>query len=150
MKKSCFYIFFKILIKEIKESRYNIFLFIEDFQYLNDKLININSFEDYIKLYTDEYFFEANKEKTWALGIAISENGFQQISFANSTETYDGGTHVDYIMNQIVVQLREFFLKKHKVDIKPNELKSHMTLFLDQLQNCLLDKVSHIRDDVPY
>ncbi len=99
--------------------------------YLNDKLININSFEDYIKLYTDEYFFEANKEKTWALGIAISENGFQQISFANSTETYDGGTHVDYIMNQIVVQLREFFLKKHKVDIKPNELKSHMTLFLD-------------------
>lgn len=97
----------------------------------NGNTIKINSFEDYIKLYTDEYFFEANKEKTWALGIAISENGFQQISFANSTETYDGGTHVDYIMNQIVVQLREFFLKKHKVDIKPNELKSHMTLFLD-------------------
>ena len=97
----------------------------------NGNTIKINSFEDYIKLYTDEYFFEANKEKTWALGIAISENGFQQISFANSTETYDGGTHVDYIMNQIVVQLREFFLKKHKVDIKPNELKSHMTLILD-------------------
>lgn len=97
----------------------------------NGNTIKINSFTDYIKLYTDEYFFEANKEKTWALGIAISENGFQQISFANSTETYDGGTHVDYIMNQIVVQLREFFLKKHKVDIKPNELKSHMTLFLD-------------------
>lgn len=97
----------------------------------NGNVIKINSFTDYIKLYTDEYFFETNKEKTWALGIAISENGFQQISFANSTETYDGGTHVDYIMNQIVVQLREFFMKKHKVDIKPSELKSHMTLFLD-------------------
>jgi DNA gyrase/topoisomerase IV subunit B len=47
--------------------------------------------------------------------------GFQQISFANSTETYDGGTHVDYVMNQIIVQL-EFFLKKHKVDVKPSEL----------------------------
>jgi flagella basal body P-ring formation protein FlgA len=34
-------------------------------------------------------------------------------------------------MSQIVAQLREFFLKKHKVDIKPTELKNHMTLFLD-------------------
>ena len=99
--------------------------------HLNNKLININSFEDYIKLYTDDYFFECNKNKSWSVAIAISENGFQQISFANSTETYDGGTHVDYIMNQIVAQLREFFLKKHKVDIKPTELKNHMTLFLD-------------------
>jgi DNA topoisomerase-2 len=34
-------------------------------------------------------------------------------------------------MNQIVSQLREFFMKKHKVDIKPSELKNHMTLFLN-------------------
>lgn len=99
--------------------------------YFNGTLINLNSFEDYIKLYTDDYFFECNKNKSWSIAIAISENGFQQISFANSTETYDGGTHVDYVMSQIVSQLREFFLKKHKVDIKPTELKNHMTLFLD-------------------
>lgn len=99
--------------------------------YFNNNLVDLNSFEDYIKLYTTEYFYETNKEKTWSIAIALSENGFQQISFANSTETYDGGTHVDYIMNQIVVELREFFAKKHKVDIKPSELKSHMFLFLD-------------------
>jgi DNA topoisomerase-2 len=99
--------------------------------YLNDNLININSFEDYIKLYTNEYFYETNKDKNWSVGITLSENGFEQISFVNSTETYSGGVHVDYIMNQIVVELREFFAKKHKVDIKPSELKSHMFLFLD-------------------
>ena len=99
--------------------------------YFNGSLININSFEDYIKLYTDEYFYEFKKDKTWSLGIALSQNGFQQVSFANTTETYDGGTHVDYVMNQIIVSLREFFLKKHKVDIKPSELKQHMFLFLD-------------------
>jgi DNA topoisomerase-2 len=99
--------------------------------HFNNDLVNLNSFEDYIKLYTTEYFYETNKDKTWSIAIALSENGFQQISFANSTETYDGGTHVDYIMNQIVVELREFFAKKHKVDIKPSELKSHMFLFLD-------------------
>lgn len=99
--------------------------------YLNGDFIKLNSFEDYIKLYTNDYFFECNKNKSWSIAVAISENGFQQISFANSTETYDGGTHVDYVMSQIVSQLREFFLKKHKVDIKPTELKNHMTLFLD-------------------
>jgi len=99
--------------------------------YFNGELININSFEDYIKLYTQEYFHEFKKDKTWSLAIALSQNGFQQVSFANTTETYDGGTHVDYVMNQIIVSLREFFLKKHKVDIKPSELKQHMFLFVD-------------------
>ena len=99
--------------------------------YFNGNLININSFEDYIKLYTTDYFFESNKDKTWSVGIAHSQNGFQQVSFVNSTETYDGGVHTDYIMNQIITHLREFFMKKHKVDIKPSELKSHIFLFLD-------------------
>ncbi len=97
----------------------------------NGTKINFNSFEDYIKLYVKDYFFEGTKDKTWSVGIALSENGFQQVSFANSTETYDGGTHVDYIMNQIIAELRAFFAKKHKVDIKPSELKQHMFLFLD-------------------
>jgi len=110
--------------------------------YFNGNLININSFEDYIKLYTEEYFYEFKKDKTWSLGIALSQNGFQQVSFANTTETYDGGTHVDYVMNQIIVSLREFFLKKHKVDIKPSELKQHMFLFLDLV--CISDLSSHI------
>lgn len=99
--------------------------------YFNGKLLNFKSFEDYIKLYTNECFHETSKDKTWSIGIALSENGFQQVSFANSTETYDGGTHVDYIMNQIIVTLREFFMKKHKVDVKPSELKQHMFLFLN-------------------
>jgi DNA topoisomerase-2 len=99
--------------------------------YFNGKLINIKTFEDYIKYYTNDFFYESNKDKTWSLGIALSNNGFQQVSFANSTDTYDGGTHVDYIMNQIIAQLREFFMKKHKVDVRPGELRNHMFLFLD-------------------
>ena len=98
--------------------------------YLDDVLINIKSFEDYIKFYREDYFFETNKDKTWSLGIAHSQEGFQQISFANTTETYDGGNHVDYILSQIISQLREFFQKKHKVDVKPSELKNHIQIFL--------------------
>ncbi len=97
----------------------------------NGVKLNFKTFEDYVKLYTDEYFWETKKDATWSLAVAPSDNGFQQISFVNSTETYDGGTHVDYILNQIISQMREFFLKKHKVDIKPSELKGHMTVFLN-------------------
>jgi len=99
--------------------------------YFNGKLINFKAFEDYIKLYTPDFFYESKKDKTWSLGIALSENGFQQVSFANSTDTYDGGTHVEYVMKQIQVALIEYFQKKHKVEVKPNELRNHMFLFLD-------------------
>lgn len=99
--------------------------------YFNGNLINIKSFDDYIKLYTEEFFSEHSKDLKWSIGVSNSDNGYQQVSFANSTETYDGGTHVEYIMNQIIVQLREFFKKKHKVDIKPSELKQHIFLFIN-------------------
>lgn len=99
--------------------------------YFNNKLINFKSFEDYIKLYTSDYLYESKKDKSWSIGVALSDNGFQQVSFANSTETYDGGTHLDYVMNQIISALRDFFLKKHKVDVKPSELKNHMFIFLN-------------------
>jgi DNA topoisomerase-2 len=99
--------------------------------YFNGHLINFKSFEDYIKLYTENYFYDTKKDKTWSIGISLSENGFQQVSFVNSTDTYDGGTHLDYVLNQIISALREFFSKKHKVDVKPSELKNHMFVFLN-------------------
>lgn len=99
--------------------------------YFNEELIKSNTFPDYVSLYTEGAFFESNKEKTWSIGIAASNEGFRQVSFVNSTETYDGGSHIDYVLNQIVSELREFFQKKHKVDIKPSEIKNHIFLFLN-------------------
>lgn len=99
--------------------------------YFNEELIKSNTFPDYVSLYTEGAFFESNKEKTWSIGIAASNDGFRQVSFVNSTETYDGGSHVDYVLNQIISELRTFFQKKHKVDIKPSEIKNHIFLFLN-------------------
>jgi hypothetical protein len=94
-------------------------------------MFSFDNFEDYIKMFTETYFYETKKDKSWSIGVALSENGFQQVSFVNSTDTYDGGTHLDYVLNQIISSLREFFNKKHKVDIKPSELKNHMFIFLN-------------------
>jgi len=99
--------------------------------YFNGELINFKSFEDYVKLYKKDYYYESSKDSSWSVGIAPTDDGYQQISFVNTTDTYDGGTHVDYILNQVIVELRDFFQKKHKVDVKPSELKSHFFFFLN-------------------
>lgn len=99
--------------------------------YFNGVVQSVKSFEDYIKLYVSDCFFETKKDGSWAIGVGLSNDGFQQVSFVNSIETYDGGTHVDYVMSQIIVALREFFQKKYKVDVKPSELKQHIFLFLN-------------------
>lgn len=99
--------------------------------YFNGEEIKLKSFEDYVKLYQNDYFFETNIDKSWSVAVAPSQDGFQQVSFVNSTDTYDGGTHIDYVLNQIISQLREFFQKKHKVDIKPSEIKNHISIYLN-------------------
>lgn len=97
----------------------------------NGEKVSFKSFEEYVSLYVNNYFSESNKDKTWSVSVALSESGFQQVSFVNSTETYDGGTHVEFIMSQIITELRAFFLRKHKTDVKPSELRNHMFLFLN-------------------
>lgn len=97
--------------------------------YFNNELISIKSFKDYVNLYVSDFCYETNQG--WSVAIAKSDGSFNQVSFVNSVETYDGGTHVDSISIQIINKLREFFLKKHKVDIKPAEIKNHLFIFLD-------------------
>jgi len=97
--------------------------------YFNGILLKIKSFEDYIKLYTDEFVFESNQE--WKVGISHSTTGFEHLSFVNSTLTKVGGPHVEYISAQITNKLREYFKKKYKVDIKPSDIKNHFNLYID-------------------
>ena len=98
--------------------------------FFNDEKITISTFEDYIKLYCDDYLIDKTKHR-WKLAVAPSNIGYRQISFANGASTTDGGSHVDYILNQIIVQLKAFFLKKHKVDIRPSDIKNHLMIFVD-------------------
>jgi len=99
--------------------------------FFNEREIVINSFEDYVKYYKSEFFYETNRDKTWSLGVSLSDEGFSQVSFVNSTETFEGGNHIEYVLNQIIMKMREFFQKKYKVDVKPSELKNHLMIFLD-------------------
>jgi len=48
----------------------------------------------------------------------------------NSVNTFSGGTHIDYVVSQITNELRTLIKKKHKVDVKPSDIKNQMRLFV--------------------
>jgi DNA topoisomerase-2 len=91
--------------------------------------LKFKNFNEYIKLYTDEFFYEESKD--WKIAFAKSENGFQNVSFVNSVHTKDGGSHVEYIVNQLIAQLREMIKKKHKVDVKPSDIRNYLSVFIN-------------------
>lgn len=97
--------------------------------YLDGKRIRIDSFKDYVKLYTGE--FEMDETPDWQVAVAASDEGFKHVSFVNSTETVLGGTHIDYVADQLIDKLRDYFKSKHKVDVKPSEIRQHMRLFIN-------------------
>jgi len=96
---------------------------------LNGVEIKFKSFKDYVAMFTEDFVFDFNDD--WKIGVARSEDGFEHMSFVNSTRTATGGNHVGYIADQITDAIREAINKKHKVDVKPASIKQHMMLFID-------------------
>ena len=98
--------------------------------YFNGDRIPTRSFKDYIEMFVGEdcAYDESDHFK---VGVAPSSDGFEHISFVNTTRTKIGGTHILYVGMQIWERLREHIMKKHKVDVKPSELRQHMMLFID-------------------
>ena len=95
----------------------------------NDEKFAFKKFREYISLYVNDFFYE--ESQGWQIGIGYSENGFQQVSFVNGVETKDGGRHVDFISNQLSDWLRAEIKRKHKVEVKPSDLKNHVFLFIN-------------------
>ncbi len=95
----------------------------------NREKFRFRTFKEYADLYTEGTLYE--RSENWEIAISPSQSGYQTISYVNSVETKDGGTHVNYIQGQIVERLRQLILKKHKVEVKPNDIRNHMMIFVN-------------------
>lgn len=100
---------------------------------LNGKPLKFKNFKDYAALFsTSRVDFGSPR---FQVSVFHSTDGFQQIGFINSTNVRQGGTHVDYVMNQIVGGIREHVKKKTKQDVKPGEIKNHFFLLINATLN---------------
>lgn len=119
--------------------------------YLNGERIKINKFKQYMEMYTkaikteniadngtapEQVILTDNPHERWEIGFAVSDGAFQQVSFVNSIATTHGGSHVNYVADQIIDKLEEIVMKKNKggVKLKKAQIKNHIFLFV----NCLI------------
>ncbi len=96
-----------------------------------EEVFSFAAFQNYCRMYIPQdsnLFYEESGR--WKVGVAPSEGSFTQVSYVNSVETKDGGSHVEYVTYQIVNWLRERLKKKHKIDLKPQEIRNHIFLFV--------------------
>ncbi|KAK0147615.1 DNA topoisomerase 2-beta [Merluccius polli] len=110
----------------------------------NGKKLPVTGFRSYVDLYVKDKLDETgvalkvvneSVNERWEVGLAMSEKGFQQISFVNSIATTKGGRHIDYVVDQIVSKLIEVVKKKNKagVSVKPFQVKNHIWVFVNAL-----------------
>lgn len=119
--------------------------------YLNGDQIKLKEFKNYCELYAKAIAKERSAEeggevkttvhieknnRRWEVGFAVSDGTFQQISFVNSIATTSGGTHVNYITDQITSYLLTYMNKKRKGHgLKQNHIRNHLFIFI----NCFID-----------
>jgi len=81
-------------------------------------------------------FEDSKLHKRWQVGFTVSDGSFQQISFVNSIATTSGGTHVNYIADQICdALLKDLNKKKKGHSLKMNHIRNHIFIFV----SCLID-----------
>mmetsp|Transcript_63109 Transcript_63109/g.116386 ORF Transcript_63109/g.116386 Transcript_63109/m.116386 type:complete len:1885 (-) Transcript_63109:169-5823(-) len=107
--------------------------------YLNDNMVAVKEFKDYVDLYFDEgdeqpKIYDRFGDR-WEYVVALSEGQFQQVSFVNSINTIKGGTHVMHVADQFVEAIHKKANAKNKggMDIKPFHVRSHLWIFVNSL-----------------
>jgi len=111
--------------------------------YLNDEILKLKNFKEYMQLYLGEReeprpeIVYGRVNDRWEIGVLpSSESQFQQISFVNSICTSKGGTHVNYIADQLADRILSAVKSKKKdANIKKNQVKNHIWIFV----KCLIE-----------
>ena len=102
--------------------------------YLDGTIIPIKSFSDYCALYLNDkqqiYYYSPNER--WEVAFVRSPHEeYEQISFVNGVETPQGGTHVKYILDQVLTYINNIVKKKLKKDGRRGDIiKSKLIVFV--------------------
>eukprot|EP00933_Yihiella_yeosuensis_P023929 TRINITY_DN18576_c0_g1_i1.p1 TRINITY_DN18576_c0_g1~~TRINITY_DN18576_c0_g1_i1.p1 ORF type:complete len:1287 (-),score=338.14 TRINITY_DN18576_c0_g1_i1:113-3973(-) len=106
---------------------------------LDGKKVPVKTFEDYCNLFhSNDDHAKIRVNKRWELLVARSDgDGFQQCSFVNSISTPKGGTHVQYVSDQLIDAIisRASKAAGKGTEIKRVHVKNHLWIFI----NCLIE-----------
>jgi DNA topoisomerase II len=99
--------------------------------YYQGKVVPVKTFEKYVDLFLNgaKKVYEKSSNGRWEICVAASPSGFRHMSFVNGIATSKGGTHLNYVVNQVIDGLKGLN-KKKDLDIKPAFIKDHMSVFV--------------------
>jgi DNA topoisomerase-2 len=105
--------------------------------YFNKVLVPVKSFLQYAGLYGEGLVHEVADR--WEYAVSLADEAPVVQAFVNGLVTSAGGTHVDYITNQIASKVAALLMAKNKRDdVKPRVVKDHLNLFL----SCVIENPS--------
>ena len=107
---------------------------------LNDEHLDIKNFGDYIKMFYEDGeipnppIYEVSNNR-WKIGVVYDPNaGYKQISYVNGICTFQGGSHVTHVLDQIVGTLYDQIIAKNKnLKIKQATIRDNLTFFIDSV-----------------
>ena len=75
--------------------------------YFNDTKLDTSNFKKYIEsYYNEETIYYDDSSKRWEVGVLYRPDaGFEVISFVNGISTFNGGTHANHVVDQIIKTL---------------------------------------------
>lgn len=98
----------------------------------NGERIAVTDMKKYSMLFTDDEDASVIVEKTENLSFFFvsSEDGFRTNSYVNGVNTRQGGTYIDYMMNNILDELVTMIKRKHKIEVGKSVVKNGLTFVL--------------------
>lgn len=97
----------------------------------NGKKIEVTDLKKYAALFTEEdASVVIEKSDNLSFFFAASNDGFRSNSFVNGVNTRQGGSYVDYVVNNIVDELVSMIKRKHKIEVGKSVIKNGLTFVM--------------------
>lgn len=99
----------------------------------------LGNFKKYAKQYDENAITSETDNIQFAIGR--SEDGFRHLSYVNAIHTKVGGSHVDYVMDELANELIPTIKRKYKIDVTKARIKECVTilLFVKNMTNLRFD-----------
>lgn len=84
-------------------------------------------FEDFVKLFGDEYQLIDDKKDGFRLAVVKGDGeSFTQYSMINGADTHKAGSHIDYIRTCFVDKFKEMLWKTYKLEASSSDIAKHL------------------------
>lgn len=104
----------------------------------NNEKINCNSFQKYISYYYPNETVYYDSVDRWEIGCLYQpDSNGKVVSFVNGISTYRGGTHCNYVIDNVIKILVNDFIKSKKkyqdLKLSPTLLKENLVFFINSV-----------------